>query len=162
VIVERQNGYLTNYCDRRVCGKRWDYADDFYCCKICPNVQFCEECQDNLKTGKLKRFICSKNHDWFHIPRWDDEEYMKIGKGNVRIGGEMKDGARVGGQGVPISEWPNLLRDEWGIPRIEKPKKRTRLRLRIPVSLASWKIQSPKSRRRSQRRVMIRPKNHQK
>jgi tetratricopeptide (TPR) repeat protein len=120
----RRNGYLTNYCDGRVCGKRWDYADDFYCCKICPDVQFCEECRDNLKNGKLKRFICNKNHDWLHVPKWDDEEYMKIGKGNVRIGGEMKDGARVGGQGVPISEWLNLLRDEWGIPRIEKPNKK--------------------------------------
>jgi hypothetical protein len=37
---------------------------------------------------------------------------MKIGKRNVRMGGEMKDSARVGGQVVPISEWLNLLRDE--------------------------------------------------
>lgn len=116
----KRYGNLCNYCDGR-CGKTWNYADDFYCCKFCPDVQFCEECRDTLKRGKLKRFICNKSHDWLHVPKWDDEEYLKVGKGNVRIGGETKDGARVGGEVVPISEWLNLLRDEWGIPRIEKP-----------------------------------------
>ena len=38
----RRNGDLTHYCGERVCGKRWDYAEHFYYCKICPDVQFCE------------------------------------------------------------------------------------------------------------------------
>ena len=54
---------------------------------------------------------------------------MKIGKRNVRMGGEMKDSARVGGQVVPISEWLNLLRDEQGIPRIENPNKRDKTQI---------------------------------
>ena len=83
-------------------------------------MQFCPNCLAQLRTGKLKRYVCNANHDWLHVPKWDDEQYRKVGKGRVKIGGEFRDGARVGGEIVTIEEWLDLVRDDCGIP---KPKK---------------------------------------
>ncbi len=62
-------------------------------------------------------FICSPDHDWLHVPKWDDEEYAKVGRGKVKVGGTWDGQGRVGGEVVTIEEWLNLLRDEWGVPR---------------------------------------------
>lgn len=120
VAPGKRNGNLSNYCDG-LCGKRWKFADDFYCCKFCPDLQLCGVCHDKLIHGKLQSFVCNRDHKWLHVPKWDDKEYAKVGKGNVMVGGEMKDGVRVGGNVVSIAEWLNIVRDDWGIPRPEKP-----------------------------------------
>ncbi len=111
-----RDGSLGNTCDG-LCGKRWKYADDIYCCKFCPDLQFCTDCRDKQEAGKLQRFICSPKHDWLHVPKWDDEEYAKVGRGKVKVGGEWDGQGRVGGEVVTIDAWLNSLRDQWGIPR---------------------------------------------
>lgn len=114
--TERTGG-LYNTCDGRVCGTYWTYANDFYCCKICPDVQFCKDCLEQLQNGNLKRFVCNPKHDWLHVPIWDDKEFAEVRRGKVKIHGEMKDGKRVGGEVVAVEEWLNVLKDEWEIPR---------------------------------------------
>lgn len=107
-----RDGNLSLSCDGG-CGKAWKYADDFYACKSCPDVQFCKDCRDRLVAGKLPVFICSPEHDWLHVPTWDDEEYAKVGRGKVKIGGTWDGEARVGGEVVTIEAWLNLLRYKW-------------------------------------------------
>ncbi|KAK5048582.1 hypothetical protein LTR84_005673 [Exophiala bonariae] len=107
-------GKATNNCDGR-CGTSWTYADDFYVCKICSDVQFDLGCLNKLRAGKLKAVVCSPNHDWLHIPPFSDEEYHKVGKGNVRMGGTFIDGARQGGEIVPVAVWVDAIRAQWGI-----------------------------------------------
>lgn len=114
-----RSGDLGNQCDG-YCGKFWSYADDFYCCKICPDMQMCLDCLGKLQAGTLKRWVCSPKHDWLHVPKWDDEQFKEIKEGKVKIGGELKNGVRVGGSIVTKEEWLNLVRDDWGIPRLEK------------------------------------------
>ncbi|KEF52389.1 uncharacterized protein A1O9_11630 [Exophiala aquamarina CBS 119918] len=113
-----RTGKLCSLCDGG-CGTRWFYADDFYCCKICCDVQFDARCLKKLREGMLKRVICSPDHDFLHIPAFSDEDYQKVGKGNVRVGGMLVDGARQGGEIVPIADWLQSLRDQWGIPKAE-------------------------------------------
>jgi tetratricopeptide (TPR) repeat protein len=112
-----RGGNLALFCDGE-CGLSWGYADDFYACKSCPDVQFCKDCRDKLVAGKLPVFICSSEHDWLHIPKWDDEEYAKVGRSKVKIGGTWDGEARVGGEVVTIEAWLDLLRDAWGVPRV--------------------------------------------
>jgi hypothetical protein len=84
-----REGNLTLSCDGE-CDVKWSYADDLYSCKSCPDVQFCKDCRDKLKAGKLQLFICSPDHDWLHIPKWDDEEYVKVGRGKSEGGWEVR------------------------------------------------------------------------
>ena len=109
-------GSLQLYCDGK-CGKVWRYSDDLYCCKACPQVQFCKECRDKLVAGRLTVFICSPEHDWLHVPKWDDEEYATYGRGKVKVGGTWDGEKRVGGEVVTIKAWLDMLRDQWGVPR---------------------------------------------
>lgn len=111
-----RTGKLGNFCDGG-CGTTWGYANDIYCCKICCDVQFDSRCLKELREGTLKRVICSHEHDFLHIPPFSDEEYQKVGKGNVRVGGTLVDGARQGGEIVPIADWLQSLHDQWGIPK---------------------------------------------
>ena len=67
--------------------------------------------------GKLPIFICSPEHDWLHIPKWDDEEYAKVGRGKLKVGRTWDGEKRVGGEVVMIESWLNLLRGEWGVPQ---------------------------------------------
>lgn len=109
-------GDLSNFCDGR-CGILWHYADDFYCCKICPDVQFCIDCLGKLKAGTLQRYICKSGHDWLRVPKWNDDEFKEVREKRVKIGGELKGDTRVGFKTVAVEDWLNILRDDWGIPR---------------------------------------------
>lgn len=114
-----RSGPLQNSCDGR-CGKTWTFADDFRCCLICPDVQLCEDCLWKLKAGTLKRFVCNASHEWLHVPKWDDNEHGTAGVGKIKVGGSIENGVRVGGELVPVEDWLNTIRDEWGIPRPAK------------------------------------------
>lgn len=103
-------------CDGQ-CNKPLTWASSLWKCKICDDVDFEDECLVKLKSGTLKRFVCSPDHEWLYVPSWADE-YRATGKGRVRIGGELIDGKRVGGQIVPVGEWLDTIREKWGI---EKP-----------------------------------------
>jgi tetratricopeptide (TPR) repeat protein len=116
---EGRYGPLKNNCDGR-CGKSWTYANDFYCCQICPDVQLCDECLRKLKAGTVKRFVCSPEHEWLHVPKWDDDKYNEVGIHKILVGGTFERGVRVGGEPIPVEDWLNKIRDDWGIPRPEK------------------------------------------
>ena len=112
----RADWYIS--CDG-MCGATWQYADDFHCCKLCSS-QLCNGCLAKIKDGTIRRFVCSADHEWLHIPPWDDNEYLKVGPKNVLIGGELVNGARVGGRVVSLEEWLNIIRDDWNIPRAQE------------------------------------------
>lgn len=110
-------------CDGR-CGKLLTYADSLWFCKVCDDVQFEDECMQKLHQGTLARYVCSPDHEWLRVPSWTDE-YRATGKGHVRMGGDLQDGKRVGGQIVPIEEWLGMIREKWGIEKptkVEQPK----------------------------------------
>jgi len=109
-------GPLSYFCDGR-CDTSWSYANDMYICRYCPDIQFTSDCLEKLKSNKLQRFICHPNHSWLHVPVWSDKEALEVGKGNVRVHGELVDGMRVGGKIVDVHEWLDEIREKWGVPR---------------------------------------------
>ncbi|KAI2616328.1 hypothetical protein GGR54DRAFT_241906 [Hypoxylon sp. NC1633] len=105
------------------CGKVWDLDHAMNTCKYCYNVDFCDECLVKLKAGKLSftsmLFQCNKNHDWLHFPSWDKEMYLRALNKTVSVGGHIdEEGRFVGGKTVPVAEWLDGLKKEWGV--IEK------------------------------------------
>ena len=103
------------HCDGR-CGTKWISASNIYCCRICPDVQLCEDCHGKIVAGNMKWFVCSSTHDWLHIP---EQPAPTISNGTS----DAKPSANLvpkGDQFVPMEDWLNAIRDEWGIPRPEK------------------------------------------
>ncbi|KAF2230901.1 hypothetical protein EV356DRAFT_535985 [Viridothelium virens] len=102
------------------CGKTLKYADSLWFCKVCADVQFEDACFAKLQDGTLTQFQCSRDHAWLKVPSWVDE-FKATGKDQVRVGGEMVGGKRIGGEIIPVSEWLDSIRAMWGI---EKPTKK--------------------------------------
>ena len=107
--------FLSNFCDGR-CNLPCKWSEGLWFCKICPDVQFHDECLNKLQSGALPRLVCSPDHEWLYVPPWTDE-FQATGKGCVRTGGEFKDGRRIGGSIVPVAEWLDSIREKWGLPK---------------------------------------------
>ena len=116
--TEREHASLPYSCDG--CGKQsFTYADSTWFCKVCEDIQFHSECLEKFCNGTLTHFLCSPDHEWLHISCWIDE-YRAMADGHVRVGGELQDGKRVGGETVTVGVWLDMIREKWGI---EKPTK---------------------------------------
>ena len=105
-------GPMGRYCDcaRSECHENrgiFTFADDFYYCRQCPDVQFTPACLDLMRQGKLRRHICHKDHDFYHVPPWDFEKAWKVGKGNVQVGEKI----------MTAKEWLDGIRQDWGITK---------------------------------------------
>lgn len=51
-------------CDG-TCGTAWDFDHALNSCKYCWDLGFCDDCLSLLKDGKLRKIICSPDHEWF-------------------------------------------------------------------------------------------------
>ena len=100
------------------CKNRFQSSESTWQCCFCDDIAFHRECLDKLQNGTLRRPVCSPNHDWLFVPSWEDE-FKETGKGRVRMGGELVDGKRVGGQIVPVEEWLDTVRNKWSIGKPE-------------------------------------------
>ena len=83
------------------------FADDFYYCRQCPDVQFTPACLEQMRQGKLRRHICHKDHDFYHVPPWDFEKAWRVGKGNVQVGEKI----------MTARQWLDGIRQDWGIEK---------------------------------------------
>lgn len=102
-------------CDGR-CNKAVSWKDSLWFCKIWEDVQLHDECLTKLREGTLTHFVCGPDHDWLYVSSSVEEE-KATGEGNVLIGGELQDGKRLGGQIVPIKEWLDAIKHDWGIEK---------------------------------------------
>jgi tetratricopeptide (TPR) repeat protein len=105
------DGICSNH---RITGRSWF-------CNICIDIAFDQDCFEKLTTGNLGKYICSRNHEWLCVPRWE-EEYRELGAGKVRAGGDIVDGKRVGGEIVTVEKWIDALKKTWGIEDAETEK----------------------------------------
>ncbi|PON26694.1 hypothetical protein TGAM01_v204195 [Trichoderma gamsii] len=93
----------------------WDFDHALNSCKYCWDVGFCDDCLSLLKDGKLKKLICSADHEWLAIPKYNPRGNMAAREGTVQVRGELVKGVRVGGELVTVKEWMGLLKEEWEI-----------------------------------------------
>jgi hypothetical protein len=107
------------FCDGR-CGKLWSAADDLYVCKVCEGVHLDADCLEKLRNGTLKTYVCNAEHDFLHIPALSSKEYREVRKDNIKVGGKLVEGTRIGGEIIRVQEWLDLIRDEWGIEKVNK------------------------------------------
>jgi tetratricopeptide (TPR) repeat protein len=101
-------GAIAYQCDG-LCTREWTYADDIYVCKDCLDVMFCENCLEKRRSDKLEDNICDAKHEFLHVPSFSAREALSRGKDNVRIRGTV----------VPVSEWLEQIRLDWGLEVVE-------------------------------------------
>ncbi|KAL9113305.1 MAG: hypothetical protein Q9227_002640 [Pyrenula ochraceoflavens] len=118
--AEEKDMAFPRVCDGS-CKVSWTYADSIWFCKVCDDVQFDDACLEKLKSGTLQKVVCNPEHTFLKVPSWT-EELKATGKDRVRVGGEMVDGKREGGQILPVDEWLDGVRKLWGIEKPEKEK----------------------------------------
>ena len=107
-VPRRKEGKLGQVCDG-YCGHTWSFADDFYACKDCIDVQFDSGCLEKLRNGTLESKICGKDHEFLYVPKWDEDEHARIPEGQMKVGGEL----------VLVKDWLNSIRQQWGFDIVE-------------------------------------------
>ena len=100
------------------CSRPWNHENAIYLCRYCYDTAFCEECLGRLKRGEriftFGGFLCNRNHDWLCLPKREKREWLECLKGNVRVGGRFEGGVHVDSELVPVSQWLDTLKREWG------------------------------------------------
>lgn len=107
---------VSRICNGHCSGEDLSWEESVWMCKVCDDVDFNDDCLEKLRKCTLPLLTCSPDHEWLLVPSWADE-YRATGKGRVRIGGELIDGKRVGGQILPVEEWLDIVRKEWGVDK---------------------------------------------
>ncbi|KAJ5154944.1 Tetratricopeptide-like helical [Penicillium coprophilum] len=87
------------------CEENDKYADDMYVCRECEDIQFHAHCYRKLLEGTLKYEFCNKDHKMLHVPPYDPAQRQRVGVGNVLVGEEI----------IPVTEWLQRLKENWGI-----------------------------------------------
>jgi tetratricopeptide (TPR) repeat protein len=95
-------GPLSYNCDGR-CGKHWTYADDFYICCECIDIQFSPDCLKKLQAGQLEREVCDANHQFLHVPAWTLASAQRARDKKVLVGEEEKE----------IASWLREIEQAW-------------------------------------------------
>jgi tetratricopeptide (TPR) repeat protein len=103
-VPRPKDGPLGNYCDGN-CGHTWSIADNIYACKDCIDVQFEPSCFEKLRRGALDQMICGRDHEFLHVPKFDEEAWAKIPKGMLRVGADL----------ISVKDWLNDIRKKMGI-----------------------------------------------
>ncbi|RAH43574.1 uncharacterized protein BO95DRAFT_433785 [Aspergillus brunneoviolaceus CBS 621.78] len=99
-------GPLQAQCDGK-CGTTWSYANDFYVCKECQNVQFDRACLERLRQGTLELCdVCAPDHEMLYVPAYDPARRERVGEGNIQVGSEPA---------MSVDEWVARTRQYWGI-----------------------------------------------
>ncbi|GBF61138.1 hypothetical protein TMEN_3608 [Trichophyton mentagrophytes] len=112
---ENLSGPLELSCDGD-CGREWTWASEFHACKECLDVQFCNDCYNEMKNNGKEMRLCGRNHSFVFVPYCDADTARQVPKGSIRVGNEI----------IPVHEWVERLRAQWGIVEEkvdeEKPK----------------------------------------
>ena len=95
------------------CRKPFSFADTVWVCKVCYETHSHHNCLNRFKDGNLGPLVCDPAHDWLRMLSWEDQ-FKQTGRGKVRVGGELQDGERVGGEIVAVDTWVDMIREQWG------------------------------------------------
>lgn len=93
-------GYQVRTCCDGDCGHYWTEASEMWCCEDCLGVCLERNCYTKLMNMELHYNICSKDHQFLFIPKWDQDKMDRIPKAHVPWGEEI----------VRLSEWREEIR----------------------------------------------------
>lgn len=140
--VSGAEAYISGYlCDG--CGTEWDkMLADCWDCKHCLCVQLCTPCHDKLLADEISPLVCSKEHNFLYLPKFDEEKWSSL----------PDDSIVVAGKAVKREEWLNQFRERWLVKQehIDAYKLETARELKNTMSIVKYAL---KWKRRSQKKV---------
>jgi tetratricopeptide (TPR) repeat protein len=103
--VSIPEAYVSHHiCDS--CSKPWTHMlTECWACRNCLCVQLCTPCHDKLITDDINPLVCSKQHDFIYIPKFDEEKWSAV----------PDDMILVGGKPVAREQWLNNLRERFDV-----------------------------------------------
>lgn len=97
------------------CNRWWDYDLGLHACKYCYNVDLCDACWNEMRSGKTANsLVCSSTHAWYDLPPLTVEQYFRACKELVLI--KREDGAE---ELVSVSKWLGMVCEEWGLSKAD-------------------------------------------
>ncbi|KAL2866508.1 uncharacterized protein BJX67DRAFT_129640 [Aspergillus lucknowensis] len=97
------------------CNRHWDYDTELHSCKYCYDMDLCDDCWSDLQSGGTgKALVCRKTHDWFEMPRWTTENYVRASRRLIAMKTDNGDDELVS-----VSKWLGTLCEEWGLSKAD-------------------------------------------
>lgn len=97
------------------CNQPWDHEHGLHACKYCCDMDLCDSCWGALRSGDTGRaFVCSRMHDWYELPPWTTERYLRACREVVLM--RSDDGSE---EVVSVAKWLGMLCEEWGLDRAD-------------------------------------------
>ncbi|KAK4192057.1 hypothetical protein QBC35DRAFT_553730 [Podospora australis] len=118
-MLQEEAGRYCDSCDVLKCV--WGFEKDFYRCKFCPSVDFCQDCMDKLKAQDPSKghFICDPSHDWIHLPKWTPQKWMDAFTKTIRVP-KKEEGLEGGEEIISVKDWLKKVSEPWGIASDDK------------------------------------------
>jgi tetratricopeptide (TPR) repeat protein len=141
----KAEAYICGYiCDG--CNTPWNYMlADCWDCKHCLCVQLCTPCHDKVVAEELSPLICSKDHDFLYLPKFDEELWATLPDNHIVVGGKS----------MPREDWLNQFRERWGVKQeqIDSYKLETARKLKATVCIAKYVLKWKRKRSAKQKKM---------
>jgi hypothetical protein len=118
---------------------------DCWDCKHCLCVQLCTPCHDKVVAEELSPLICSKDHDFLYLPKFDEELWATLPDNHIVVGGKS----------MPREDWLNQFRERWGVKQeqIDSYKLETARKLKATVCIAKYVLKWKRKRSAKQKKM---------
>lgn len=91
-------------CSSVFCDSEWQYPCNIYACRDCYRI-ICPTCYEELRDGTLDKVGCAPSHTHLFIPPVEEQRW-KSRPGDI---------VWVDGKDVPLQQWLDSIKNEWGI-----------------------------------------------
>ncbi|KAJ4352115.1 uncharacterized protein N0V89_007461 [Didymosphaeria variabile] len=137
--------YICGYvCDN--CNTTWDnMLADCWDCKHCLCVQLCTPCHEKLLADEISPLVCSKEHEFLYLPKYDEEKWSSL----------PDDSIVVGGKSIPREEWLKQFRERFEVKQedIDAYKLETARKLKATVCIAKYVLKWKRKRSERQKKM---------
>jgi tetratricopeptide (TPR) repeat protein len=151
-IDSKPEAWVSNYaCDS--CGKAWEHMlTECWACRNCLCVQLCTPCHEKLLTDNGDPLVCSKQHEFIYLPKFDEKQWSDMPDEMVLVGGKLES----------REQWLNHLRERFDVKQeqIDTYKLGTARKVKATLVVANFvakRMQLRKNRMKVTRRARTFP-----
>ena len=139
IPTEKLESLRTFHCDG--CNTTWNIAGDQWVCKHCLDKQLCSSCHEKLLRGDLSQTICSKDHQFLHVPPFDRPAWEKMPPDMMLVGDKL----------ISRLAWIDELRAEWGLQQEVIDQRRMTVKNQFQAATAIARLRKSTLKKRAEK-----------